>query len=201
MKHNTVICKVELGLPNSSTPAIATLLSFKIFMRKSSFSLRLTEKYWLLSNIWNLLKVLLSCTFLIHYSSRSKVPVRLFQKKQWVSEWVNEWIKKYIFIYYYVFMIHLFKTMKKIYLLINSKIYKVYIYIYIYIYISCGSFSCFRGHFRFFQDFVYNLRFKLSSIVVFCRMVHEKKLFGRSSVKYHTFSEGPVWSDLFSLWS
>ena len=30
-------------------------------------------------------------------------------------------------------------------------------------------------------------------------MVHNKKLFRKSSVKYRTFSEGPTWSDSFSL--
>ena len=39
----------------------------------------------------------------------------------------------------------------------------------------------------------------LSFIVLFFRMVHNKKLFRRSSVKYQTFSEGPTWSDLFVL--
>ena len=36
--------------------------------------------------------------------------------------------------------------------------------------------------------------FKLSLIVFYFRMVHKKKLFRRSSVKYWTFSEGPAWS-------
>ena len=44
-----------------------------------------------------------------------------------------------------------------------------------------------------------NLRFKLSFIVVFFRMVHKKKLFRRSRVKYRTYSKGPTWSDLFPL--
>ena len=37
-----------------------------------------------------------------------------------------------------------------------------------------------------------NLRFKLSFTVVFFRMVHKKKLFRRSNVKYRTFSEREV---------
>ena len=37
-----------------------------------------------------------------------------------------------------------------------------------------------------------SIRFKLSFIVVFFRMVYKKKLFRRSSVKYLTFSEGPT---------
>ena len=42
------------------------------------------------------------------------------------------------------------------------------------------------------QDSTYNLTFKLSFIVVFFRIVHSKKLFRGSSVKYRTFSEGPT---------
>ena len=38
-------------------------------------------------------------------------------------------------------------------------------------------------------------------IVAFFRMVINKKLFRRSSVKYQTFSEDPTWSDLFFLCS
>ena len=49
------------------------------------------------------------------------------------------------------------------------------------------------------QGFAYNLRFKLSFIVIFFQMIHKKKLFRRSIVKYRTFSESPMWSDLFSL--
>ena len=62
-------------------------------------------------------------------------------------------------------------------------------------------FSCCRGLLRSVQDFAYNLRSKLSFIVVFFRMVHKKKFFGRFSVKYWTFSEGPTWSKSFSLCS
>ena len=36
------------------------------------------------------------------------------------------------------------------------------------------------------------LRFKLSFIVVFFRIVSKKKFYRRSSVKYRTFSEGPT---------
>ena len=46
--------------------------------------------------------------------------------------------------------------------------------------------------------FRHNQTFKLSFIVVFFWMFHNKKLFRRSSDKYRTFSEGPTWSDLFS---
>ena len=38
-------------------------------------------------------------------------------------------------------------------------------------------------------------------LVVFFRMVHNKKLFRRSIVKYRTFSKGPTWRDLFFLCS
>ena len=38
----------------------------------------------------------------------------------------------------------------------------------------------------------YNLSFKISFIVVFFWMVHNEKIFRRSSVKYRTFSEGPA---------
>ena len=62
-------------------------------------------------------------------------------------------------------------------------------------------FSCCRGLFRSVQDFAYDLRSKLSFIVVFFRMVHKKNFFGRFSVKYWTFSEGPTWSKSFSLCS
>ena len=47
----------------------------------------------------------------------------------------------------------------------------------------------------------YNLLFKISFIVVFFLMVHNEKIFRRSSVKYRTFSEGPAWDDLFPLCS
>ena len=56
--------------------------------------------------------------------------------------------------------------------------------------------SCFRG---LVQDSACNLTFKLLFIVVFFQMVHNKRLFRRSSVKYWTFSKGPTWSDLFPL--
>ena len=46
--------------------------------------------------------------------------------------------------------------------------------------------------FREVQDFAYNLRFKLSFIVIFFWMVHKEKLFRRSSVKYRSFSQGPT---------
>ena len=51
--------------------------------------------------------------------------------------------------------------------------------------------------FQLVQDFACNQKFKLSFIVVFFQMVHNKKFFRRSSVKYRSFSEGPTWSDLF----
>ena len=54
-----------------------------------------------------------------------------------------------------------------------------------------GCFFCFGGLFRQVQDF-YNQRFKLSLIVVLFWMVCKKKLFRKSSVKYRTFSEGPM---------
>ena len=38
--------------------------------------------------------------------------------------------------------------------------------------------------------------FKLSFIVVVFRMIHKKKLFRRSNVKYWAFSEGPAWINL-----
>ena len=41
---------------------------------KLSFSLRSGEKYWVPWNVWNLLKVLLPHTVLIHYSSQAKHP-------------------------------------------------------------------------------------------------------------------------------
>ena len=47
----------------------------------------------------------------------------------------------------------------------------------------------------------YNLRFKLSFIEVFVRMVLKQKSFRISNVKYWTFSEGPKGSDLFPLCS
>ena len=53
---------------------------------------------------------------------------------------------------------------------------------------------------KFFSRYKINLMFKLSFIVVFFRMVHHKKLFRRCSVKYRTFSEGPIWSDLIKNW-
>ena len=49
------------------------------------------------------------------------------------------------------------------------------------------------------EDFIYNLSFKISFIVVFFRMVHNEKIFRSPSVKYWTFSEGPTLSDLFPV--
>ena len=46
-----------------------------------------------------------------------------------------------------------------------------------------GYISCFRGLFQSVQDSTYNLTFKLFFIVFFFRMVHNKELFRRSSVK------------------
>ena len=54
-----------------------------------------------------------------------------------------------------------------------------------------GCLSSLRGLFQQFQDPAYYLTFKLSFIVVFFRMVHNKKFFRRSIVKYQTISEGP----------
>ena len=62
-----------------------------------------------------------------------------------------------------------------------------------------GCTSYLRGLFKEVQDSAFNLTFKLSFIVVFFWMVHNKKLFRRSSVNYWTFSEGPMWSDIFPL--
>ena len=56
-------------------------------------------------------------------------------------------------------------------------------------------------HGNFHQNSAQKLTFKLSFIVVFFWIVHNKKLFRRSSVSYRTFSEGPTWSDLFPLCS
>ena len=55
-----------------------------------------------------------------------------------------------------------------------------------------GCFSCFKGLFQQVQDSAYSLTFKLSFIAVFLWMVHNNKLFRRSSIKYQTFSEGPT---------
>ena len=57
---------------------------------------------------------------------------------------------------------------------------------------SYECFSSFRELFHWVQDAAYNLTFRLLFIVVLFRMVHNKKLFRRSSVKYGTFSEGPT---------
>ena len=54
-----------------------------------------------------------------------------------------------------------------------------------------GCFSCFRRLLQKVQDSAFNPTFKLLFIVVFFPMVHNKKLFGRSSAKYRTFSESP----------
>ena len=59
-----------------------------------------------------------------------------------------------------------------------------------------GCFSYCKG--EQIQHFAYNLTFKLSFIAVFFGMVHDKKLFSRSSINHRTFSEGPARSDLFS---
>ena len=60
--------------------------------------------------------------------------------------------------------------------------------------------SCLRLS-QLVQDSAYNQTFKLPFIVVFFRMVHNKKLFRSSSDKYRIFSEGPTWSDLHLLCS
>ena len=62
-----------------------------------------------------------------------------------------------------------------------------------------GCTSYLRGLFKEVQDSAFNLKFKLSFIVVFFWMVHNEKLFRRSSVNYWTFLEGPMWSDIFPL--
>ena len=46
-----------------------------------------------------------------------------------------------------------------------------------------GCFSCFRALYQYIQDFTHNLLFKVLSIVVLFRMVHNEKIFRRSSVK------------------
>ena len=53
--------------------------------------------------------------------------------------------------------------------------------------------------FQYVQDFAYNLKFKLSFIVVFSQMIHNKELFRRFNVKYPTISEGSTKSYLFPL--
>ena len=75
----------------------------------------------------------------------------------------------------------------------------VLVLLYLIVHHLYGCFCCFRRLVLYVQDPAYNLTFKLLLIVVFLWMVHNKKLFRRSSVKYQTFSEGPTWSDLFSL--
>ena len=63
-----------------------------------------------------------------------------------------------------------------------------------------GCFSYFEGLFQQLQDSTYNLTyFKVSFIVVFFCMVHNKKLLRRSNVNYRIFSDGPTRSDLFLL--
>ena len=58
----------------------------------------------------------------------------------------------------------------------------------------CGCFSCFRGVFQQVQDSAYNLMFKILFTVVIFQMVHNEKLFRRSSFQYQTFSESPLCS-------
>ena len=83
MKLNMIMIKSELWLPNPSALAIATLLSFKILWVNflSHFS-----------NVWNLLKVLLPRTILIHYSSMPKDPPKLdySRKKPKQEVWRHE---------------------------------------------------------------------------------------------------------------
>ena len=85
MKHSMIICIFERRLTNPITLAIATLRSFKV-------SLRSGEKCWLPSNVWNLLKVLLPHTVLIHYSSMSKHPSKSdYSRKKPQRIGLNTW--------------------------------------------------------------------------------------------------------------